>query len=1674
MDSFNLPTFLRNAIRGLTTSFSLRARTRHCVRKAQEISNPERGLRMPASVVVGSLCVLMTQVAAAQASSCPAFITGGEAGGMNCPSGLPTDTMTDYVQACLGVLAASQIASGEFSSVSYTPSCNPGGAPVPPGVSCPVAVSAVWGPAGRSYCPGAGPDACAFTATGEASAIVSEPPCFLYSVSAPSKPAKTLEQASSKNGVGEPVNPENGNVYTTEKDVAVGGPSPIEFLRFYSSADNSAAVITGGEAGGFACPNGLPTDTMLDYVQACLNALATAQVAHAQFASVTYTPTCSPGGPPVVPGVSCSVAVTARYPGGSQFSATGEASAYVSSTGADGVPGWRHSYDRSIRTLQVTPSILYPGQGPKISAQYLDAGSACTQGFASIQGSVSAWIGATATFTNGVCTLSTSAGSTATLPIQSGSQQYQSAGSQPSTTEYDLIRDDGQVLRYSSSFTAPPGTSLRLTQNGSGFVVTDDQDNIEQYNSAGVLQSITSRTGVVQTLSYDSSGHWSGVIDSFGNSLAVTRNSQGSIATVAINGGNPIQYAYDSASRLSSVTNLDGTTKSYQYGDARFVNALTAAVDENGTTLSTWTYDAQERGVATQQAGGANSTTLVYNADGSVKTTDALGATRTFSFTQVGDINQVTSISGSQCPTCQEPAATTYDTAGWVSSRTDYNGNVTCYANDPTRGLELVRVEGFAPGSICPTNLAAYTPASGTPQRVVSTTWSANYRLPTLITEATRSTAFAYDSSGNLRTKTVTDTSSNASRIWTYTYNNYGQVLTVRGPRTDLNSTRAYTYYSCTSGAQCGQVQTMTDELGHVTTFNSYNVYGRPLTITDPNGVVTTLTYDAGQRLASLTIGGETTSVSYYPTGLVQKVTRPDGGFLQNSYDGAHRLTQIADGLGNRIVYTLDALGNRVADSLDDPSNALALIRNRVFNSLSELSQQIGSAGTSAVTTSFGYDNNGNQISINAPLSRSTAKQYDTLNRLVQITDPGSGVTTFGYDANDHLTSVMDPRALTTSYTYDGFGDLVQQSSPDTGVTVNAYDSAGNLSTSTDARSQTGTYTYDAQNRVTQTAYGDQTLTFGYDTGMNGIGRLTSAGDANHSLAWNYDPLGRVISKTQTVGSGTSAITKSVSYTYTNGDLTSLVTPSGQTVTYGYTNGHVTSIAVNGNALLGQVLYEPFGPVSGWTWSNNANEARVYDEDGNVTNVEAAEGFTYNYDSAFRITGITDSDNEALSQSYGYDVLDRLTSATGASLNETWTYDANGNRLTQGGATSSTYTVATASNQLASISGGLARTYAYAASGQTTSYGALTFTYTNSGRLSSVSNGGTTTTYLINALGQRVKKSGTSTTVFVYDEAGHLLGEYDGSGNLIEETVWMGNIPVATLQPNGAGVSVYYIHTDHLNTPRRISRPADNVIVWRWDSEPFGSAPANQDPDGDGNQFVYNLRFPGQYYDTETGLNYNYYRDYDPATARYMESDPVGLTGGINTYAYVGGSAVRYRDPTGLVLQYTYSNGGTAAQLSMALAYLADSAQFRSDWAQLSDSPNTYTIDVNPNGLDGYSWQDRTITWDPTSALKIPGVGIESPALGLAHETHHGACHDRRGTSAYRKSQKTPTEMQFTNGELVVSVGVSSDEQSATLAEQIVSQQLGGGDPARSNYHQPTQPITVASPTYHVLYWPAN
>ena len=977
----------------------------------------------------------------------------------------------------------------------------------------------------------------------------------------------------------------------------------------------------------------------------------------------------------------------------------------------------------------------------------------------------------------------------------------------PAQNLYQLVTEDGRYINFSgpnNAITQKADIDERVTQINSGgaveWQVTREDNSIDLYNAAGQLIQKTLLGGRVITYAYSTSstpsniapgpGFLIGESDPFGHTLSWTYNANGQMAQMTDPAGGTYQYAYDGSGNQTSVTYPDNTSKSYVYnessntGGANLPNAMTGIVDENNVRYATFQYAKASSSsyppfaVSTQHAGGVDSYTFSYDSAAyygnpitSSVVTDPLGTSRTYNFSQVLSYNQDSSIS--QPPASGSGTVTeswSRDANGNISQQTDFNGNITTYAYDLTRNLETSRTE-----------------AKGTsPVRTITTSWNANFRLPALITVYTggsasgtpiRSTAFTYDSNGNRLTKTLTDmtVTPNVSRIWTYTYDSYGRMLTAKGPRTDVNSTTTYAYYTCTTGYQCGMLQTVTDPVGNVTTYNTYNAHGQPLTITDPNGVVTTLAYDARTRLTSRQVGTETTTFTYYPTGLLKQVTLPDSSYVLYSYDNAHRLTEVSDGAGNSMQYTLDNAGNRTAEKTYDPSSTLHRTHTRVFNSLNQLYQDINAANTSAVTTTYTYDNDANQTAIAAPLSRNTANVFDQLNRIIQVTDPNSGNTYFGYDAENDLTSVKDPRSLTTTYSYNGFGDVTQVASPDTGTTTSTYDSGGNLSTATDARGAISTYTYDAANRVTSIAYKlgsttDQTLAFGYDSGTNGKGRLTSASDANHSLAWTYDGLGRVVGKGLTVGT----VNLSVGYAYTNADLTALVTPSGQSVAYGFNSNHqITSITVNGTTVLSGVTYEPFGGANGWTWGDNSTAGRTFNGDGLISQIVTA-GVTlgYTFDNANRITGISDSSNSALTWTYGYDSLDRLTSATTTAITDGWTYDADGNQLTQTGTTPVTFSVSSASNQLNATTGSLVRSYTYDAAGHVTGYGSNGFTYNNRGRIAAtVAN---STDYLYNALGQMIEKSGTlGTTILMQDESGHLIGEYNGSGALIEETIWL-------------------------------------------------------------------------------------------------------------------------------------------------------------------------------------------------------------------------------------------------------------------------------------------------------------
>lgn len=572
-----------------------------------------------------------------------------------------------------------------------------------------------------------------------------------------------------------------------------------------------------------------------------------------------------------------------------------------------------------------------------------------------------------------------------------------------------------------------------------------------------------------------------------------------------------------------------------------------------------------------------------------------------------------------------------------------------------------------------------------------------------------------------------------------------------------------------------------------------------------------------------------------------------------------------------------------------------------------------------AVTT-YQYDPNGNLTQIADPLNHLTQHDYDGLDQAVQTRQPHPELPgqTLGqidteYDGLGQITRIIDPRNLSTEYQRNAFGDLLTLTSPDTGVTTLTYDEAGNVKTRTDARGKTATSTYDGQNRITQIGYDDQTVTYTWDSCPNGIGRLCSLSNGSSQLAFSYDLHGRITQQSQTVG----AVTLTVGTHFNSaGQRDQLTTPSGQLLAYAWQNGRIDAITMNGQPVIGQIAYEPDGQIGGWVWGNNTPSQRLYDLTGRPVLIDLGleassqlpEALNYSYDAAGRVTDLHHTVNASADQHHDYDGLDRLTASTqGVPIqnSDSYSYDLSGNRTTQVHNTNATTSsIDPGSNRLQGLSGSTSKSYSYDAAGHLTGDGTFTYTFNAAGRRITASGPGLNAGYAYNGRGQRVKKTVNGvTTLFVYDTQGHLLGEYDAAGNLIQEIVWFGNLPIAVLKPvasPGTGIELFYLHADHLGTPRKITRPGDNQVLWAWEGEAFGNTAPNQNPTGQGN-FVFNLRFPGQYYDAETGLNYNYFRDYDPATGRYVQSDPIGLAGGINTYVYVNGNPVNYTDPKGLV-----------------------------------------------------------------------------------------------------------------------------------------------------------------------------
>jgi RHS repeat-associated protein len=1114
--------------------------------------------------------------------------------------------------------------------------------------------------------------------------------------------------------------------------------------------------------------------------------------------------------------------------------------------------------------------------------------------------------------------------------------------------------------------------SIRKTDSGWELQLTNNSREI--YNAEGRLIAIKQIDGYEQTLVYGNQGTVKNVLlsvtDNFGQQLQFAYDLQARMTSMTATDGSVTRYEYDAVDNLAKVISPDETPADdwdnsyvvYDYDDKRFSHAITGIRNSQGQRIHSMAYDDSGRAVLSALGDDAERVDMVFSTgENHTKTTsvkNSLGKFTEYTFNQQ---NKPLVVDGQPTATCiGANQGYDYNEKGQLTSKTDWNGSTTRYEyND--RGLETLRVEAVGTAE----------------ERNIETQWHAQWRLPVQVTAAGLVVEFDYNNAGQLIQRMERDISVEVNtlqkilqqypeRVWNYGYNAQGLLQSVDGPRTDVQDVTEFEYDAN------GNRTAVINALAQRSEVLAVNERGLPEQVRDANGVVTMLAYNARGWLTSKTMKsdkGDSTTHYHYSgisdydnQGLISSVTLPNGEEITYEYDSARRLVAQHNKAGERLEYSLDLEGNRTEQRIYNATGALTFSQAQVFDELSRLLASIGADGNAI---GYGYDKAGNRTSTTDALGHNTSYAYDALNRLIATSDALDGAVKQTYDDANRVTSITDQRDLTTQYRYNGFGNKIAQISPDTGETQYGYDEAGNLVSKTDARGVVTEYRYDVLGRVTDVIYpaaNDENIHYGYDDQQqtNSVGRVSHVSDASGEQVYSYNQFGQVSVLQSQIG-----VTRyNQAYDYDrNGQLVSQQYPSGRRVSYHYdAQGRLATVDTEyqdrSESVLTQMRHQPFGPLATLGYGNGTqleigqdNNYRIRTQQLLNAANDALYHRGYEYDANSNIVGITDYNKPAANQVFVYDALSRLTDATGNYGTLGYGYDAVGNRIsrTQNNRLED-YAYAENSNRLLSVTsegeqGDLqTRTLAYDAVGNITSDSAnlnakiLGFGANNRLEQVTISNGNTDTVaaYQYNAKGQRVVKHVDGKTIhFHYDTENRLLAETTETGTPIRDYIYAANQRIALVdyQQNTQGV-VYFMVNDHLGTPQLLL-DAQQQVVWSVDQSPFGEVKVEGSVEQP-------LRFPGQYADVETGYSYNYFRDYDPTLGRYIESDPIGLEAGVNTFGYVTGNPVGAFDLYGLAGFGDIWNAMTSG-VSYDNVYQARQAAFISTYSRARTSPNYVT-----------------------------------------------------------------------------------------------------------------------------------
>ncbi|WP_164102594.1 RHS repeat-associated core domain-containing protein [Candidatus Laterigemmans baculatus] len=1076
---------------------------------------------------------------------------------------------------------------------------------------------------------------------------------------------------------------------------------------------------------------------------------------------------------------------------------------------------------------------------------------------------------------------------------------------------------DGQGREVSVTLPDPDGTGPLQALSSS-----------TAYDEFGRIASQTAFDGTTVTFTYDSEGNK--VAET--TALGVTTfqyDEQNRVVreeTPDPDGAGPLvslvtTYTYAASGNLLTVTTPKGTT-SYTY-------------DDRGRRTSVTLPDPDGSG---PQTAPVESTT--YDDAGNVLTeTNPLGGVTSYVYDALGQLTQVVSPDPDGNGPLSAPVTSyAYDAVGNLLATTDPNGGVTSYEHDALgRKIKETLPDPDGSGPLSAPEIS-----------------------------------YSYDAAGRLTQ--VTDELGN---VTLYEFDNLGRRLSIvepdpDGAGPDLSPVTTHTYDAA------GQLLSTTGPLGGTTDY-TYDAMGRLLseTLPDPDGTgplaspVTSYAYDGSGRLASV-VDAETQTVSYEydATGQIESVTDPTG-VTQYSYDALGRTTLVVspdpDGSGPlaspTVTYDYDAAGDLVAVSTDDGvtsyeyDNLGRVVKitqpdpDADYGATQGISGQNGPLVSSWIV--YTYDAQGQVIAETNRLGHTTGYTYDNLGRLVKKTDAEQGETSFTYDAVGNRLTLTDPVLNTTTWTYDSLNRVISETNELNDTRSFKYDSASNLIEKTDRNGRVTVYEYDNLHRRTAEKWMDgvaviRTLSYTYDAAS----QLTSATDPAATYTFTYDALGR---NTSTVH-----------------DLITLGFDVVIDEAYDALNRRISLAAeINGTADLANTYHYDYmnrmtrvtqGSQSG---GNAVAEKRVdytYSTDevmqysavtryADLAGTQLVATSTYGYDAADRLTSLTHTGPSSATlagYSWGYDEADRLTEflvagysdenvtytyddtdqlATadrdGTSNDESYTYDANGNRTGSYTAGSNNQLLSDGTYNYTYDDEGNRLTKTNIANGDSVEY---RWDYRNrlTGITSRDSLGAITheVEYTYDAFNRRIAKEidedGTGPgvakeAVYIYDglreergNAGdHILLALNEADALTDRYLYGAAVDEVLASEEVASTlaagDVLWPLADNLRTVRDIAEHENStgstLIASHIAYDAFGSIASESNLSVD-----FPFAFTGRERDTESSLQYNRDRYYDPVVGRWASQDPIGFEAGdANLYRYGSNGPSMSTDPSGRI-----------------------------------------------------------------------------------------------------------------------------------------------------------------------------